>query len=123
MLRRHRRWAVRRDRTGRNGHKPLGMSHRRQTPGMTPPTRTDRLHSWEATTALPLIAAAVVFLFVLTVPVIDPNLTGLPRQVLQVSDISIWLLFAVDYTIRMSLAPARLTPIEPKMFWINCLMI
>ena len=75
---------------------------------MTPSTRTDRLHSWEATTALPLIAAAVVFLFVLTVPVIDPHLAGLPRQVLRVADISIWLLFAVDYTIRMSLAPARL---------------
>ena len=75
---------------------------------MTPATRTDRLHTWEAATALPLIAAAVVFLFVLTVPVIDPHLTGLPRQILRVSDVSIWLLFAVNYTIRMSLAPARL---------------
>ena len=65
------------------------------------------LDSWEATTAKPLLVAAFAFLVVLTVPVIDTHLDDQLRALIRVLDVGIWLVFAVDYLMRLYLAPQR----------------
>ncbi len=64
------------------------------------------LQTWEARTAGPLLAA-VAFLIVLTVPVIDEHMDPGVRAAVQVLDVLIWLAFAVDYAFRLYLAPHR----------------
>jgi voltage-gated potassium channel len=65
------------------------------------------LQSWEARTMKPLLIAAVAFLVVLTVPVIDVHLSPASIVLIRVLDVGIWFAFAVDYAVRLWLAPAR----------------
>ncbi len=65
------------------------------------------LLSWETRTNGPLLAAAVAFLVVLTVPVIDEHLDPGVGAAVRVLDVLIWVAFAVDYTVRLYLAPRR----------------
>ena len=72
--------------------------HRRSRPG---------LQQWERRTATPLLVLAVLFLFLLTVPVVDRHLPRVARDGLRVADVLIWLAFTVDYVVRLRLAAQR----------------
>lgn len=66
-----------------------------------------RLERWEVRTATPLLVAAVLFVFVLSYPVIEPNPTTLEQRAVTTLNVAIWLLFAVDYVVRLRLATDR----------------
>jgi len=71
-------------------------------------TRDGRaLRAWESRTARPLALAALAFVLVLTLPVIDPDLTGAAKLAVDAADLTIWLVFLGDYLVRLSLAPSR----------------
>ena len=62
--------------------------------------RDRRLLQWEWHTAMPLLVLAVLFLFLLTVPVVDQHLPRGARDGLRVADVLIWLASTVDYVVR-----------------------
>ena len=71
-------------------------------------TRDGRaLRAWESRTARPLALAALAFVLVLTLPVVDPHLTGAAKLAVDAADLTIWLVFLGDYLVRLSLAPSR----------------
>ena len=61
---------------------------------------------WERRTDKPLLVLAVVFIAVLVVPYFVA-LTPVQQFVVSALDIAIWLAFAVDYVVRLYLAPQR----------------
>ena len=69
--------------------------------------RDRRLQQWERRTATPLLFLAVVFLFLLTAPVVDRHLPRVARDGLRVADVLIWSAFTVDYVVRLRLAVQR----------------
>lgn len=66
-----------------------------------------RLQRWEARTSTPLLILALLFLFLLTVPIVDRHLMTPTRDGLRVADVLIWLAFTVDYLVRLRLAVER----------------
>lgn len=78
--------------------------------GMLPVVEPDeemRRHRWEQRSEWPLMVAALLFLAAYAAPVIEPDL---PNGVVGVASRIVtgtWLLFAVDYLIRLSLATRR----------------
>lgn len=66
-----------------------------------------RLERWTARTDAPLLALATVFLVALVVPLYDPHLPTGVRTLLAVVNALVWLAFAVDYVVRLRLAPDR----------------
>lgn len=87
-----------------------GDAGRGTLPAMIPAARRVgpfTLQSWQARTDGPLLAAAAVFLVVLTVPVVDLRLDPGVKVALQVLDVLIWAAFVLDYTVRLYLAPQR----------------
>ena len=80
----------------------------RHTPAVTDIAARDRrLKQWERRTATPLLVLAVLFLFLLTVPVVDRHLPRVARDGLRVADVLIWLAFTVDYVVRLRLVVQR----------------
>ena len=80
----------------------------RHTPAVTDIAARDRrLTQWERRTATPLLVLAVLFLFLLTVPVVDQHLPRVARDGLRVADVLIWSAFTVDYVVRLRLAAQR----------------
>lgn len=69
--------------------------------------RDRRLTQGEKRTATPLLVLAVLFLFLLTFPVVDQHLPRVARDGLRVADVLIWLAFTVDYVVRLRLAAQR----------------
>lgn len=67
----------------------------------------DRLGRWEDRTRIPLLVAALTFLLLLTVPIIDRHLSPLARLTLRAADSAIWALFVLDYVLRLSWSPSR----------------
>jgi voltage-gated potassium channel len=65
------------------------------------------LEQWERRTATPLLWVSLVFLGVLSMPVIRPDAGPAERALLQVLDIAIWAAFAGDYVMRLRLAEDR----------------
>lgn len=61
----------------------------------------DRLAHWERRTQTLLIVAALAFLILLTVPIVDRELSPVAHFAVDVGSAVIWLLFAVDYVIRL----------------------
>lgn len=64
---------------------------------------------WVTRMERPLIAAALLFLVALCMPVIDRNMNPLLAGTVTAVNLGIWLLFAVDYVVRLRLAPDRKT--------------
>lgn len=67
-----------------------------------------RRQAWEDVTAWPLVAAAAVFLGAYAWPILDPSLSGPVRTLCSVTVAVVWLMFAVDYVVRLLLAHSRL---------------
>jgi voltage-gated potassium channel len=64
----------------------------------------DRFTRW---TELPMLALSLVFLGVLVLPVLDQRLTNNWTHILGVAEVVIWAVFAVEYLVRLVLAPHR----------------
>jgi voltage-gated potassium channel len=69
--------------------------------------RHGRLEAYETGTQSVMLALSLVFLAVYAVPVIDPQLPAAAASVCTAASYVIWLLFILDYLIRVSLAERR----------------
>jgi voltage-gated potassium channel len=67
----------------------------------------DRLRAWEHATAYPLTALSVLFIAVYAWPILDPGLEPHWHHVCELADVVIWVLFSVEYLIRLTLARGR----------------
>jgi len=68
----------------------------------------ERRHSWETATSIPLVALSLVFLVCYSVRVIDEDLPPEAQIALNVVIAVIWVAFATDYVVRLSLAAHKL---------------
>jgi voltage-gated potassium channel len=66
-----------------------------------------RIERWEARTALPLIGLGIVFLVAYALPIIDPALSEVWRITCGIIEIIVWVAFAIDFIVRLVLAPKR----------------
>lgn len=64
----------------------------------------DRFEKWSE---IPMLFLSAVFLAVLVIPVIDPHLSSGTKTTFNVADLSIWVIFALEYLIRFYLSPSR----------------
>jgi voltage-gated potassium channel len=62
---------------------------------------------WERRTDVPLMLLALVFVVVLLVPVVHPDQPPALRLALDLLNVTIWAVFAVDYLVRLYLARER----------------
>jgi voltage-gated potassium channel len=69
--------------------------------------RQARLERWERRTEWPLAAAAVVFLVAYAWPILDSAMGHGWRQVCHHLDDVVWVIFIVEYVVRLGLAPQR----------------
>ncbi|MDP9406822.1 MAG: hypothetical protein M3P95_02755 [Actinomycetota bacterium] len=67
----------------------------------------ERSTRWSRATDGPLLVAAVAFLVVLLVPLYRPDLPDEVLEALRVANVALWLVFGVDYAVRLLLAPDR----------------
>ena len=73
----------------------------------TSPAQIDaRRARWERRTDLPLLVLAVLFLVSVLLPYVVA-LTPAQRDALQVVDVGVWTVFAVDYVVRLALSARR----------------
>ncbi len=70
-------------------------------------TTPDRLARWEQRTGWPLTAAAVVFLVIYAVPILEPDLDATARAWLARAGAAIWVMFVADYLVRLMIASRR----------------
>ncbi|MCP3012479.1 potassium channel family protein [Nocardiopsis dassonvillei] len=73
------------------------------------PRPPDRMKRWRSATELPLVFAALVFIGAYAWPAVDPDL---PPHLLELCGVLIavvWVVFAVDYAVRLYLSPDRWT--------------
>lgn len=64
---------------------------------------------WERRGEWPLTVLAVVFLIAYAVPILDVHLAHDMRAIFAAVSVAIWVLFALDYTVRLVLAGRRFT--------------
>lgn len=62
---------------------------------------------WCRATDGPLLVLALAFLVVLLLPLYRPDLPEGARSALRVANVALWLIFGVDYLVRLALAPDR----------------
>jgi voltage-gated potassium channel len=67
----------------------------------------DRLTRWERATEWPLTAIALVFLAAYAIPIALPDLPAWVLDTCELVAWATWALFALDYGVRLALAPAR----------------
>ena len=75
------------------------MSQRTVDPG--------RVTRWETRSEWPLAGIAAVFLLAYALPILDQRLSPTARTACHVIDLIAWIMFAVDYVIRIGLAANR----------------
>lgn len=66
-----------------------------------------RVARWEQRTEWPLAALALVFLGAYAWPILDPQLPAAARDACDLADFAVWLVFVVDYAIRVLIARHR----------------
>jgi voltage-gated potassium channel len=67
--------------------------------------RDGRYEAWVRRTELPLIVLALLFLVVFVVPLYAPDLPPSVQSLFSAVNVLIWVAFAVDYVMRLKLAP------------------
>lgn len=80
-------------------------------PGRTKSTDADglsRVDRWERRTEWPLAATALAFLLAFAWPILDESLDGAWREVCRYVDYGAWIVFVLDYLVRLTLAERRL---------------
>ncbi|MFF0742533.1 potassium channel family protein [Streptomyces sp. NPDC004111] len=73
-------------------------------PGMKQQTAQIR---WERRTQIPLLALALVFAVAYAVPIVAPDAAPGVHRACAVTEWAVWAVFAADYLVRLSLAPAK----------------
>lgn len=68
---------------------------------------SERLELWERRAEWPLAIAALLFLGAYAWPVLDPGISPSWHHACDIVNLAIWLVFGVDYAVRLSLAPHR----------------
>ena len=91
------------DRASRDDRASSGERARTEDTARTDDADTRRRH-WEADTSIPLVALSIVFLVCYSVRVIAVGLPGEAEVALNVVIAVIWVAFAADYLIRLTLA-------------------
>ncbi len=66
-----------------------------------------RVRAWERSTEWPLAATAVLFLVAYAWSILDPAMPRGLHRGLEIVDYAAWVVFAVDYLVRVSLADPR----------------
>ena len=70
-------------------------------------SRSERYDSWNARMERPLLVSALLFVAVLSLPILVTDLPGPVRLSLRLANIAIWLLFTADYVVRLFLVEDR----------------
>jgi voltage-gated potassium channel len=83
--------------------------------------RVMSISRWEAATEWPLTAAAVGFLVVYAVPIVDGDLSRPAAHGFRIASWVIWIVFAADFAMRMVLAERRLR--YAAKHWLDVLII
>jgi voltage-gated potassium channel len=76
----------------------------------------ERVERWERRTAGTLTGLAVLFIVVYAVPILRPAMPADWRTACEVANVVIWVLFAVDYIVRLRLSPDRLRFLRSNLF-------
>ncbi|MGB3827579.1 MAG: ion channel [Ornithinimicrobium sp.] len=66
-----------------------------------------RLQQWESKTRGTLMVLAVIFLFAYAIPIVAPRAPLALREVCDVLQYLIWIIFAVDYAVRLFIAERK----------------
>lgn len=66
-----------------------------------------RLDTWERRAEWPLLVLAVAYLVSYAVTVLDTTLSPVHRTSLDTVTLGVWVLFGVDYVVRLTLAPRK----------------
>lgn len=80
------------------------------------PTDEARRQRWEAAGEWPLTIAAVAFLGAYAWPILDPALAGEWATVCRLVALGAWLMFAVDYGVRLALSTDRWAFVRSNVF-------
>lgn len=78
--------------------------------------RQDQLEQWETGSEWPLAVAAIAFLAAYGWPILDAHLASGWRNFCHAADGVLWVVFIVDYLVRLALAPKRF-----EYFWHHLL--
>jgi voltage-gated potassium channel len=62
---------------------------------------------WERRTDKPMLIISMIFLLVILVPLVFGRLPDWARNTLTVIETTLWIIFVVDYLVRLALAPKR----------------
>ena len=62
---------------------------------------------WERRTSKPMLIVSMVFLLVILFPVVFARLPDWARNALTVIETTLWIIFVIDYLVRLVLAPKR----------------
>jgi voltage-gated potassium channel len=71
------------------------------------PAAPSRVEAWERRAEWPLALLAAVFLAAYAWPILDTHLSDAWRVTAHVTDLVVWILFAVEYAVRLALATNR----------------
>ena len=84
--------------------------------GQHPGRRRQAAERLDQLLALPMLVLTLIFLAVLVLPVIYPDLPAGTRSALDAIDLGIWAAFLAEYLARLLVAPSRLTFIRRNPF-------
>ena len=80
-----------------------------------------RVERWERRSEIPLLLLAVAFLIGYAWPVLDPQLDSDLASMLRVASWTVWAAFAIDFTVRIYLAEARV--VYARRHWYDVALI
>ncbi|MFE0529561.1 potassium channel family protein [Micromonospora parva] len=89
----------------------------------TEPLAADRTARWERLTGLPLMLLAVLFLMVYAAPILRPDLAAAWRRAFEATTLLIWLMFWVDFVVRLFLAGDRRRFLRGHLFDLAVLVL
>lgn len=71
---------------------------------------------YERWTAIPMALLGLLFLFVYAWPILDPNVSARTKDICEIIELTTWLIFILDYLIRLAMAPQRLRFVRRNWF-------
>lgn len=83
----------------------------------------DRVTRWEHATAYPLTALSILFIVVYAWPILDPRMEPHLRRLCEISNLVIWILFGLEYLIRLRLARRKRAFVRSHWFDLAVLLL